>query len=96
MEDRYSYLKYVKIDNTRYSEGINAISIPTGLNTIRSSEIGRAIQKIIEGIAISLGDEAGQYFIERFAQHLGKVYLLRMEEMGVNLHMIQLKQNLLW
>jgi len=96
MDDRYSYLKYVKIDNTRYSEGINAISIPSGLNSVRSSEIGRAIQKIIESIAISLGDEAGQYFIERFAQHMGKTYLSRMEEMGVNLHMVQLKQNLLW
>ncbi len=96
MDDRYGYLKYVKIDDTRYSEGINAISIPAGLNTIRSSEIGRAIQKIIESIAVSLGDEAGQYFIERFSQRLGKTYLMRMEEMGVNLHMIQLKQNLLW
>ncbi|MDH7517782.1 MAG: hypothetical protein QHH19_05505 [Candidatus Thermoplasmatota archaeon] len=96
LDDRYGYLKYVKIDSTRYSEGINAISIPAGLNTIRSTEIGRAIQKILENITISLGDEAGQYFIERFSQRLGKIYLSRIEEMGVNLHMIQLKQNLLW
>ena len=96
MDDKYGYLRYVKIDNTRYSEGLNAISIPSGLNTIRSSEVGRAIQKIIESIVVSLGDEAGQYFIERFSQHLGKIYLMRIEEMGVNLHMIQLKQNLLW
>jgi len=96
MDDKYGYLKYVKIDNTHYSEGISAISIPGGLNTVRSSEIGRAIQKIIESIAISLGDEAGQYFIEKFSQRLGKTYLRRIEEMGVNLHMIQLKQNLLW
>jgi len=96
MDDKYGYLRYVKIDNTRYSEGLNAISIPSGLNTIRSSEVGRAIQKIIENIVVSLGDEAGQYFIERFSQRLGKIYLMRIEEMGVNLHMIQLKQNLLW
>jgi len=50
----------------------------------------------VEDLTISLGEEAGENFIEIFKKRLGKAYVLRIEEMGVNLHMIELKRNLTW
>jgi len=94
--DKYEFLKYVKIDSTRYSEGADAVSVPSDIDTVRPSKVGRGIQKTVEDIAMSLGEEAGQHFIEKFKKRLGKAYVLRIEEMGVNLHMIALKQNLTW
>lgn len=94
--DKYEFLKYVKIDNMRYSEGVDAVSVPSDIDTVRPSEVGRGIQKTVEDIAMSLGEEAGQHFIEKFKKRLGKAYVLRIEEMGVNLHMIALKHNLTW
>ncbi len=96
IDEKYEYLKYVKIDNARYSNGMDAISVMSEVDSVRPSELGRMLQKIVERVTMALGEEAGRTFIDRFKENLGKTYLLRIEEMGVNLHMIQLKQNLLW
>ena len=96
IDEKYEYLKYVKIDSTRYSDGMDAISVMSGIDSVRPSELGRMIQKIVERVTMALGEEAGRTFVDRFKENLGKTYLLRIEDMGVNLHMIQLKQNLLW
>jgi hypothetical protein len=94
--DKYEFLKYIKIDSMRYSEGIGAISVLPEIDIVRPSEVGRGIQKIVEETIMSLGEEAGQHFIEKFKKRLGKAYVLRIEEMGVNLHMINLRRNLAW
>jgi len=94
--DEYEFLKYIKIDSMRYSEGVDAVSVPSDINSVRSSEVGRGIQKIVENIASSLGEDADRHFIEKFKRRLGKAYVLRIEELGVNLHMIELRRNLAW
>jgi hypothetical protein len=63
---------------------------------VRESELGRGLQKIMESLIKSLGDEAGHNFVEKFKKRLGKAYILRIEEIGVNLHMMELRQNLFW
>jgi hypothetical protein len=90
---KYEFLHLIEIDSMKYSEGIEAITIKDDVNNIRPSEIGRGIQKLIESIVKSLGEEAGSDFIDKFKQRLGKAHLVRIEEMGVNLYMIELKQN---
>ncbi len=90
----YEGLKYIKIDNSRYSEGVDAVYISDSLDELGSVEIGRILQKLIEKVVDFLGDEAGKNFVDRFKKRLGRAYVLRIEEMGVNLHMINLRQNL--
>jgi len=94
--DRYGHLKDIKIDSINYSEDINAISIPETIESTRESELGRCIQKLIEEVTFSFNEEGGAHFIEKFKEYLGKAYILRIEEMGVNLHMIQLRKDLLF
>jgi hypothetical protein len=94
-EKNFKFLKLIQIDSTRYSEGGDEISISSDIESVGASEIGRGIQKIIEDIVSSLGDKAGLHFIDKFKKRLGKAYVLRIEEMGVNLHMIELSQNLI-
>ena len=96
IDDKYSFLKQVKIDSMHYAEGIEAISIPENIDGVRPSDLGRGLQKVVEKFIDSLGDESGHHFIEKFKKHLGKAYILRIEEIGVNLHMIELKHNLAW
>jgi hypothetical protein len=95
IDEEYGYLKFVKIDNMKYSEGIEAVKILSDINSANPSDLGRGIQKLIEKIAISFGEETGRHFIDKFKDNLNKTCLRRIEEMGVNLHMIQLRQNLL-
>jgi hypothetical protein len=95
-EDNFLFFNLIKIDNTNITDGLNAISISSEIESYRTSELGRGLQKIIEEISISLGEDAGKNFLDDFKNRLGKAYILKMEDMGVNLHMIELKQNLLW
>lgn len=94
--DKFVFLKGISIEGLRLSDSVDGVVLPEGINSVRASELGRALQKTIEDISVSLGEEAGRHFIENFKEHLGKAYLLRIEELGVNLHMIELKRNLLW
>jgi hypothetical protein len=96
IDDKFEFFKFVKIDSMRYSQGVDAVSVPEDIESIRPSFLGRGIQKALEKLTLSLGEDAGPDFIDKFKKRLGKAYLLRIEEMGVNLHMINLKQNLTW
>ena len=95
-ESKYEFLKFVNIDSVNQSEEGDEIVILPDIESTRPSEIGRGLQKVIENLLRSLGDAAGQHFVERFKKELGKAYVLRIEEMGVNLHMIELKKDLIW
>jgi len=95
-DSKFSFLKDVEIDGLRYAEGEDAIIVPQNINSVRASELGRSLQRIIENISTNMGDEPGRTFIDRFKSSLGKAYLLRIEELGVNLHMIELRNNLMF
>ena len=94
--DKFEYLKLINIDGTRFPEGLDAIIVPEEIEQVRESELGRGLQKIMETLIKSLGDEAGKKFLEKFRKRLGKAYILRVEEIGLNLHMLELRQNLIW
>ena len=95
-EEKFDFLRQIKIDGIHYSEGLNSIVVPTEIESVRQSDLGRSLQKIIEKIARSLGEDAGRYFIDKLKGQLGKAYILRIEDMGVNLHLIELRQSLKW
>jgi len=94
--DKYDYLKYIKIDSSKYSDGINAVSISSDIDTASPVEVGKGIQKLIENVVFSLGEKAGRNFINKLKKRLGRAYLLRVEEMSINLYMIELRHNLMW
>ena len=94
-EDKFEFLKTIKIDGLNYSDDLNGIIVPSEIETVRQSDLGRSIQKIIEGIVKLLGENAGIYFIDKLKDQLGKAYVLRIEDMGVNLHLIELRRNFL-
>jgi hypothetical protein len=93
--EKYPYLKAIKFDKDNYSEEIDWINITKDINEVRPAELGRGMQKIIESIVMSLGDDAGKNFINNFKKRVGKKKLVKIEEIGVNLHMIDLKKNLI-
>jgi len=95
-QERFEFLNKIKIDSEQFSKGNDGVVVSPEIEDVNSSELGRGIQKVVEDLTISLGEEAGENFIEIFKKRLGKAYVLRIEEMGVNLHMIELKRNLIW
>ncbi len=94
-EDKFDFLKLINIDALHLSDGIEAIEVSDEINNVSPSELGRAIQRMMEKVSTSLGEKAGRDFLDLFKKRMGKAYILRLEEIGVNLHMIELRKNLL-
>jgi len=95
-ELQYGFLRAVEIDSLKYAHGDDAVAVPEEINEVRASDLGRSLQRIIENISISMGEDAGKNFVKRFRKRLGKAYVLRVEELGVNLHMIELRNNMMF
>ena len=66
----------------------------TDLDELNETDIRRSIQNLLEQIIDSVGEKLGPKFIEDFKRSLESFYLLRIEEMGVNLHLIQLRHQM--
>ena len=89
-EGAYDVLKYVKIDKSRYSEGVNAISIISEVNNVESHELAKALIKVIKMMGFTLGNKTIS-FIKDFKKQMGEEYILEIEKIGVNLHFLELK-----
>jgi hypothetical protein len=89
LEPKYDFLKYIKIKDTRYSEGIDAISIMPDLDSAEPAKFYRAIEELIKSTVIYIDKNAGFYFIKEFQEAIGDIDGLVLKEGGVNLSLIQ-------
>lgn len=95
LRDKYPFLKYIEIgdiENIDYK--IDDINVMMELNTVNPFELGRAIQDIIDLLKKRLGNKAGYFFLEEFKQVLGEKYHSIIKDMGVDLRLIELKNQL--
>jgi len=90
LREKHDILQYIKIDTSRFEEGIDAISIMPEINNVESYKLGKALREIIKISGRNLGHKTFA-FIEEFKNQIGEKYLLEMEKMGVNLHFLELK-----
>lgn len=95
IDTKFDFLRYVKVNLGQDLDDVYDISIMTNLDQISETDARRAIQKLLEEIIDALGKELGDHFINEFKNSLDRNYLLKIENMGINLHMIQLRQDFL-
>jgi hypothetical protein len=90
----YEFLKQVKINPATDQNQVYQISMMNNIDTISETDARRAIQQLLEEIVDSLGEKPADQFIQDFKNHLEKKYLSKIEDIGVNLHMIELHHEL--
>jgi hypothetical protein len=91
LQDKHKdVLRYIKIDKSRYNDGIDAISIMPEINLMESHKLGKTLRDIVRMTGSCLGDKTA-LFIEDFKKKLGDEYLTEIENIGVNLHFLELK-----
>jgi len=90
LEERHDVLKYIKIDKSRYAEGVDAISVMPEINNVESYRLGKAIREVIKITGSKLGNRTATY-IEDFKNRLGAEYFFEIGKIGVNLHFLELK-----
>lgn len=81
----------IHIEKSLYSQGFEAIIIDEEINDIKPYEIGKALRKIIGSIGETLDQNDKLKFIENIRKYLGEDYLSDIEQIGINLHILELK-----
>lgn len=92
VDTKHEFLKDINVQPPDNKEGMYHITISERIDSITETDARRAIQQLL-GIALeSSGEKTNGDFIQQFKGALEKKYLVKIEEMGVNFHMIQLHQ----
>ncbi len=92
LKGKHSFLKHVEINDTRFFEAGDSITVMSDLDSVPSTEMGKAIHDIIFSMIESLGSDAGYYFIKEIGHRIGDDYYVTIKEnMGVNLSLMQLE-----
>jgi FKBP-type peptidyl-prolyl cis-trans isomerase (trigger factor) len=95
MDSTYEFLKYVKVESATGEGELYRITLTDNIDSINETDARRAIQQLLEITMESLEEKVRKEFIQQFKNSLEKKYLLKIQEMGVNLHMIELRQQML-
>ncbi|MEM0466640.1 MAG: hypothetical protein QXX20_03450 [Candidatus Thermoplasmatota archaeon] len=95
IESRFTYFKYITVVPSQEPGKNYDIIIMENLDQISETDTRRGIQKLLNEICTCLGASLRKQFIDEFKKSLDPVFLERIEEMGINLHMIQLRQEFL-
>ena len=90
LQDKHEVLKYIKTDKTRYNDGMDAIEIMPEINSVDSPIFGRALQELLKKIQENT-KEIAFTFLEDFKNKIGKEFLLEIEKIGVNFHILELR-----
>jgi len=91
LEEKYNFLKNVKIRDTRFIEDEYSVSVMSEINLIPPNEIGKAIHDIVILTNNTLGKNAGFFFIKELSHNVGDDYRTIMRDIGINLDLIQLE-----
>jgi hypothetical protein len=89
--DKYNFLKYIEIKDSRFFEDVDSISVMSDVNSVPSLELGKAIHEIITTMNRSLGEDAGHFFIKEVSKGIGDEYYSSIKDMGLDLSLLQLE-----
>lgn len=91
LEGKYDFLKHIEVTDTRFMEDGAFINVMSDVNTVPTTEVGKAIHAIIVTMNEMLGQDAGHFFIKEISRNIGDEYYSTIEEMGIDLSLMQLE-----
>lgn len=94
LDNTYQFLREVNVESGRGEGEPYHITITSSIDSISETDARRAIQHLLVIAMDSLGEAGKVEFIRNFKDALDKKYLSKIEELGVNFHMIELHQAL--
>ncbi len=93
-QDRMALLHSISIKVNQADAGVPGINIMMDSQEISENDARRAIQGLLEAVIRALGEKLGGSFVAEFRKSLEKTTLIRIEQMGVNLHIIELHEEM--
>lgn len=86
---RYDFLRYVKIKDTFYSEGIDAVSVSSEIDLVDTAKFYNAVGDIIEMTVKYVKEKANFFFIKEVQEALNDIYDLNLKEQNIDLNLMQ-------
>jgi len=96
LEQKYPFLKYVRINEQGELIEDEAISISPEINTVKQDEIGRAIEAIVRVVYMDIIGKAGLFFIAELKRRAGDELITELYNFGVDLATLQIEQHYLY
>jgi hypothetical protein len=94
LDTKFEFIKNIQVEAAKDQGEESHVVIGSNLDTISETDARRSIQNFLEGITEAGGEKINQGFIQEFKDSLDKKYFVKLEEMGVNLHMIELHKEM--
>jgi hypothetical protein len=95
LKNDYSFLQFISITEiNRLNDNIDDIEISNQINSVEPKDIGKAIQNFVDYYKTRMGKKAGYFFIQEFKDDLGLSFFTYLKEIGVDLRLIELKEDL--
>ena len=91
LEEKYEFLKHIEVKDTRFLEMDDSISVMSDINVIKLNDVGEALYDIIKTMNVSLGKDAGHFFIKELRSNIEENYQSKLEDMGLDLGLMQLE-----
>jgi len=92
LDSTYPFIREVNVQSATSEGDPYHISITSHIDSISETNARRAIQQLLVLAMDAIGENAKDEFIQNFKESLEKKYLSKIEELGVNFHMIELHQ----
>ena len=91
LEAKYDFLKYIEVQNTSYSEGMDAVNILPDIDSVESAVFYKSLNDIIISAVRHLKRKADFFFIKEFKEVIDHIADLKIEQDGVDLSHMQLQ-----
>lgn len=94
IESKYEFFKFIYVEPATKIDEMYHIKITGNIDGISETDARRAIQQLLETISQTLGENINNEFIQNFKNSIDKKYLMKLEDIGVNFHMIELHESM--
>jgi hypothetical protein len=92
VSERYAFLKDITINESALSKDDECILFTSDFNDASGLEVGRSLKLIIQHLMKTMPREDSLIFIKQLRSSLDQGFITKLEVMGLNLYMLQLRQ----
>lgn len=96
LEQRYSFLKYIRIDEKGQLIEDDIIAISPEIDSIEPEKMGKAVEAIIRIVYMDIIGKAGLFFVNELKKHAGDEIISELKKFDVDLATLQIEQHYLY
>ena len=94
VSERYAFLKDITINDSENFIDEQSIIFTSDFNDASGLEVGRSLKLILQHLMKTFDAEESLYFIKKLRASLDQGFITKLEIMGLNLYMLQLRQEI--